>query len=109
VIKERSSRAFGDSMPIDWDAVHSPRAHMPGMDLGEIPTIPKTQGEPRSPRISSKSGLLRTGRSPRDVPFSPRVALSKEDIDALPCKAAARGHYQRQFSSDPAVLFGTAS
>jgi hypothetical protein len=35
--------------------------------------------------------------------------MSEEEIDALPCKAASRGHYQRQMSSDPADFFGTGA
>jgi len=111
LIKERCSKAFGEATPIDWGAVHSPRAYMPGMDLPIPQRLPKSQltaGAPRSPRCRSRDGLLRTGGSPRDVPFSPRVAMSEEEIDALPCKAASRGHYQRQMSSDPADFFGVS-
>lgn len=102
-IAERQSQAFGEATKIDWNAVHSPRAHIPGMDTMRPPR--QTRDAPWSPRSGARE-LLRGSASPRDGRYSPRAAITDEIIDSLPCKAASRGNYQRAMSSDPADLFG---
>lgn len=120
-ITDHSSLVFGEASQVDWNAVQSPRVHIPGMDVPHPPRAPRKDGtaSPKiaSPRLRSSAhteAMQRLGWSPRQRWDTGCTGLfSREmqedaiqDTEALPCKAASRGHYQRNMATDPTDLFG---
>mmetsp|Transcript_53165 Transcript_53165/g.88111 ORF Transcript_53165/g.88111 Transcript_53165/m.88111 type:complete len:362 (+) Transcript_53165:52-1137(+) len=87
-VKDMCRRVFGERQMIDWNAVQSPRPEIPGMKSPRPPRSPKSP--PAMARPTSLAGF------------------NEDNLENFACKAAARGRFQRQMSSDPKLLFGTS-